>query len=92
MVTPDGLVLTADRVLAGVRSQHGAKVVRIWIEHPTLVHSDAATLTARYEEWQEADGVERGRVSTVVFGRDESLPYGLRWRTVHETWLPAQRP
>ena len=92
MVVPGGSTLAADQVLDRIRAGHGARHVEIWIENPVLLRADEATMTARYEEWQQADADPVGRISTVVFARDVSQPHGLRWLTVHETWLPAQRP
>lgn len=41
---------------------------------------------ATYEEWQGGEGrAARGRLSTVVFTRDDDAPNGLVWRHVHET-------
>ena len=92
MVTPQGDVLTRAQVLAGVRDGHGARHVRIWIEEPALLWDSASIVIARYQEWQQEAADPKGRVSTVVFERDGATPNGLRWLSVHETWLGAARP
>jgi hypothetical protein len=89
IVTPRGEALSCDDVLSGIRKRHDADAGRIWIEAPTLLLKTAAIVTARYEEWHQQGGDPEGRLSTVVFARDEATPNGLRWMTVHETWLGA---
>ena len=88
MVTPRGEALSCDDVLSGIRERHNADVGRIWIEAPTLLFKTAATVIARYQEWQQQGGDPEGRLS-IVFARDETTPNGLRWMTVHETRLEA---
>jgi len=60
---------------------------RIEIRNVQLIHATESTAIARYEEWQrkEQEGAEydSGRVSTVVFSREDRL----KWLHVHETWL-----
>jgi len=34
------------------------------------------------------DGVENGRLSSVLFQQQLNLPNNLLWLYVHETWLP----
>ena len=91
MVTPQGHVLTCIQVLAGVRNGHGARPGRIWIEEPVLLVDSASIVVARYQEWQQEAANTTGRLSTVVFERDGATPNGLRWLSVHETWLDADR-
>jgi hypothetical protein len=48
-----------------------------------------------YEEWQtdrHGDGVETGRLSTVLFREAPDAPGGVAWLHVHETWLPGHGP
>ena len=92
MAIPQGHVLACARVLAGVRNGHGARPGRIWIEEPALLFDSASLVVARYQEWQQEATDPEGRLSTVVFERDGATPNGLRWLSVHETWLGAGRP
>ncbi|MEX2500325.1 MAG: hypothetical protein WD397_15770 [Wenzhouxiangellaceae bacterium] len=90
IILPDARVLPRQTIVDAVRSQKGSDAqAELWIENVRLVHSEAEFLVATYEEWQGRAGNDaRGRLSTVVFTRDEDAPNGLAWRHVHETWLP----
>lgn len=89
IILPDARVLPRQEIIDAVRSQKGSDAqAELWIENVRLVHSEAEFLVATYEEWQGRAGHQaRGRLSTVVFTRDEDAPNGLIWRHVHETWL-----
>lgn len=87
MVTPRGQALSCEEVLSGIRDGHGGRAGRIWIEAPILLFETAEIVAARYQEWQQQGGDPEGRLSTVVFARDETRANGLRWMAVHETWL-----
>ena len=91
-VLPDADVLARETIIDAVRSQKGADTeAELWIENVRVVHSEAEFLIATYEEWQARAGRDaRGRLSTVVFTRDEEMPNGLVWRHVHETWLAGE--
>ena len=56
---------------------------RLLVDRPDVV-------VARYVEHHEATDAATDRLSTVVFERVQGSPNGLRWRTVHETWLPVE--
>jgi len=85
-VTTAGEMLGREAVVAGVRSAHGARPgLRIEIREPRLLQVWDDRRLAVYEEWQEdADG-RSGRISTVLFRRDDDGPNGLTWVHVHET-------
>lgn len=89
---PDASVLPRETIVEAVRSQKGSDTdAELWIENVRLVHSEATFLVATYEEWQGREGrAPRGRLSTVVFTRDDDAPNGLVWRHVHETWLSEE--
>lgn len=93
IVAPDGVERGRDVILDTVRAGRGSDVgARIWIEHVQIRHTLRETIVATYEEWRRSAGqTPKGRLSTVVFGRDESAPNGLVWLHVHETWLPATK-
>lgn len=90
IILPDASVLPRETIVDAVRSEKGSDTeAELWIENVRLVHSEAEFLVATYEEWQGGEGrAARGRLSTVVFTRDDDAPNGLVWRHVHETWLP----
>jgi len=90
IILPDASVLPREAIIDAVRARKGADAeAELWISNVRLVHSEAQFVVATYEEWQGRDGRDaRGRLSTVVFTRDDSMPNGLVWRHVHETWLP----
>lgn len=89
IILPDASILPRERILDAVRSQKGSDpVAELWIENVRLIHSEPEFVVATYEEWQGRQGQEaRGRLSTVVFTRNEDAPNGLVWMHVHETWI-----
>ena len=89
IIMPSGVELGMDSLSSAMRESFGKNPgFHIEIRNVQLIHSDANTAIASYEEWQrtEQGGLESvsGRVSTVVFSRGTAL----RWLHVHETWLP----
>jgi hypothetical protein len=92
MVTPEGVVVRRDELLPGFKNAHGsAPELTIEIVGVEVVHADATSVVAMYEEWQEGLAGRTGRRSTVLFERDPSAPYGLRCRHLHETWISRGR-
>ncbi|MET8332982.1 hypothetical protein ABZV14_02605 [Streptosporangium canum] len=86
---PDGSSLTRDQVLAWVEAAHGRTPgIGIRIREVELVAADGPLLVAAYQEWQRGTGADRNRRATAVFLRDPAAPHGLRWRHLHETWMP----
>jgi len=91
IIGPGGRALDRGTILDAVRRQHGADPeAAIEVRNVLLRMETESTAVFTYEEWQrQPDGSMRGRLSTVVFGRDARGLNGLRWRHVHETWLPV---
>ena len=89
IILPDASALPRQTIIDAVRSQKGSDpVAELWIENVRLIHSEPEFVVATYEEWQGRKGQEaRGRLSTVVFSRNENAPNGLVWMHVHETWI-----
>lgn len=92
IILPDASVLPRETIVEAVRSQKGSDAeAELWIENVRVIHSESEFVVATYEEWQGREGRDaRGRLSTVVFMRDEETPNGLIWRHVHETWLSVE--
>jgi len=94
LISPGGDLLARDDLLTALRERHGCHGPEagfdIWIRHDMCRHAQDRLALATYEEWQRLHGEERGRLSTVLFERDERAPNGLRWLHVHETWLPDE--
>ncbi|OLT17671.1 hypothetical protein BJF78_12630 [Pseudonocardia sp. CNS-139] len=88
MITPEGALVRRDDLLPGFKNAHGsAPELVIQIVGVRVVHADATTVVATYEEWQDGPAGRTGRRSTVVFERDVAAPHGLRSRHLHETWI-----
>ena len=92
IVNPAGVTSSRDEVEAAIVAAHGHSAdLRITISDARLLVDDGDTLVARYVENHELSSGSNHRLSTVVFRRDGGAPNGLRWCTVHETWLAATR-
>nr|WP_237534293.1 DUF4440 domain-containing protein [Streptomyces sp. SID3343] len=89
LTEPGGRTMDRDEVLKMIEGARGAVPgLRIAIEDVRVVAADGAFVAAAYRETQtRADGSGDVRAATVVFEREESAPYGLRWRHLHETWV-----
>ncbi len=94
IIGPGGQALDRGTILEAVRSRLGADPEAvIEVRNVVLRVETETTAVFTYEEWQrQPDGTMRGRLSTVVFARETQAPNGLRWRHVHETWLPMAAP
>ena len=89
IIMPSGVELDFATLSRAMKESFGQKPgFRIEIRNVRLVHVSETALVATYEEWQRDSRDESaggsGRLSTVVFDRRGSL----KWRHVHETWLP----
>jgi hypothetical protein len=88
MITPAGSLVHRDDLLPGFKNAHGsAPEISIEIVDVTVVHADATSVVATYEEWQDGPAGRTGRRSTVLFERDGAARHGLRSRHLHETWI-----
>ena len=90
IVGPHGETSSRDETLAMVRQGHAhtSDMTIRCVDH-RLLHADGDTVVATYvEEHHWADGRANRRLATVVFTADASMPNGLRWVRVHETWVP----
>lgn len=93
LVSPDGMVLEREPLLASLRPMHGSHGAEagfnIGIRNFTCRHVGTRSVIVTYEEWQTLHGEEKARISTAVFERNPAMPNRVRWLAVHETWLPA---
>ena len=90
MITPAGSLVHREDLLPGFKNAHGSMPeLMIEISNVRVVHADAATVVAMYEEWQDGPAGRTGRRSTIVFERDADAPHGLRSKHLHETWITS---
>ena len=91
-IPPAGVQLGLTDLISWIKTAHGSNTdFRIAIRN-VKVHCVMPThVLATYEEWQRnainSTPPDNGRIATVLFERGE----GLRWRHIHETWLPAEQ-
>jgi hypothetical protein len=91
IVSPRGTAVPREALLRGLYEMHGELPVEIRIDAARARTIAPGVWLASYEEWQRAgDGEWRGRHSTAVMTVDLAAPGDLRWRHVHETWLPDE--
>ena len=92
IVAPTGQLTDLDKLTQQLQEAYGrSNQLRIWIDNYKLRRIDGYTALATYEEWQQlADEAPYGRLSTVVFLENRTLPNRLEWFHVHETWI--QKP
>jgi len=89
MVAPNGRSVTITNLQPALRQRHNSwQNGRIWIENVRVHWQKGELLLVVYEEWQAVDGLENGRLSSVLFQQQLNLPNNLLWLYVHETWLP----
>jgi len=92
LVSPGGVVLARAALLESLRPLHGQHApdvgFRISIRGFTCRRIGSETILVTYEEWQSANGAEKGRLSTALFERNPAMPNRVQWMHVHETWLP----
>jgi len=90
MVPPNGRFISRAPLLDGLRCSYGRSRQspgRIWIENFVTRQTGSDWLLATYEEWQSFDDQTSSRLSTVLFQENDTVPNGLIWLHVHETWL-----
>ena len=92
IVGPHGVESSRVETVDSIRAGHGhSSHLRITVTEARLISDDDDTVTARYVENHELADRTNHRLSTVVFVRSADAPNGLRWRTVHETWIESLR-
>ena len=89
MIGPDGRTSNVQQVRSFVEAAYGRRPTEFRIRNVAV---RPRTSVCTYEEWQIADGITTGRISTAVMMPEPAMPNGLRWMHLHETWLPDARP
>jgi hypothetical protein len=102
LVIPEGRIIRRAELISSLRNRHGARSEAldestsddfdIWIDSIEIQIEDGDLVVATYEEWQriepeDGETEEKGRISSVVFTRNDDMPHGLGWQHLHETWL-----
>lgn len=95
IINPAGQSSSRDGIIARLKGAHGfqsaaAKPMRVWVDNVNSRPLSSGLYLVTYEEWQEVEGVTRGRLSTAIFSSKTGTPNGVQWRHVHETWLPEE--
>lgn len=89
IVSPSGRGMHRAELLESLRATHGADPgarIRVADFRGREVGEDL--FLATYEEWQARPTGEKGRLSSVLFGREQGAPNGVAWLHLHECWLP----
>lgn len=93
-ISPSGERRERRAVLEAVWGRHGSyrearRSFRIRIENLESRFRGPGLCLVTYDEWQELDGIPRGRASSALFREREGTPQGVEWLHLHETWLPV---
>jgi len=92
MITPEGARVNRTDVLEQIQSAHAGRAqdgtFQIRVKNITSRLLGENMFVATYEEWQQAQGKTRGRISTVIFRRTDGAANGVEWVQLQETWLP----
>ncbi|MGI9605191.1 MAG: DUF4440 domain-containing protein [Acidimicrobiales bacterium] len=88
MIDPRGGRHDRATIIAMIEHARGSEdSVRIRVSDHQLVAASGEVLVGRYVEHHEDSSDPSRRVSTVVFELSAAAPNGVRWRSVHETFL-----
>lgn len=93
IIDPDSSQIGREPIVEAIRHAHGRwheAPGKIRIENFRLHHAGGGYALATYEEWHDLPGGGNGRLSSVLFGEDESAPNGLVWLHLHEVWLEPE--
>ena len=89
-IGPDGAEADRAGTIAAVTGGHAhTSSLKITITDARLLVDSSDVVICRYVENHELADRTNHRVSTVVFSKDADGSNGLKWRAVHETWLPG---
>ena len=90
IISPRGNTLDREGIVHAIESSSGSSPdFEIWIEDVEGVVDDQNFVMVEYTECQRVSDKVTKRRTSVLFRKVESLPNGLEWVHVHETWLPG---
>jgi hypothetical protein len=92
IVTPDdGRIINRDSIISHVRANHSCfhGDFTIEIEDVRPGWEAAGVVVVTYIEAQCRAGVWTRRRASALFTESSSMPNGVEWRHLHETWLQA---
>lgn len=92
IITPEAQKIRKVQLLEMIESGYSkfdtqSDQYNIWIEEVNSRQVTSNTFLSTYKEWQNINGTEQARLSTVLFQQKDDLPNGLLWQHVHETWF-----
>ena len=92
IISPFGTKTNRSALMEKLRNAYGLKSgsekkYRIWIENVHTRKLEDNLFLITYKEWQEVDGVTKGRLSTAILKENSTNPNKIEWLHVHETWL-----
>ena len=94
IITPEAQMIRKKQLIEMIESGYGqfgtqSDQYKIWIEDVDSRKVSPDTFLSTYKEWQNINGAEQARQSTVFFQLENSQPNGLLWQHVHETWISS---
>ncbi|MHA1976264.1 MAG: hypothetical protein ACW98I_05125 [Candidatus Hodarchaeales archaeon] len=92
LISPDGRKRSKNEIIQEVWDAYGSRdpqnnPMKIWIENYVYQGEFDSIYIINYEEWQNNNSNNKGRVSTAIFKKASNLYNNLSWLHVHETWL-----
>lgn len=88
IVSPDGIITPADKLLIGIRAMHGkVSDFKLWVENLQSRPLGGGIQLVTYEEWQTRGEETTARVSSALFRPNSTVPNSAEWLHVHETWI-----
>jgi hypothetical protein len=104
LINPQGVLTPRGPLIEALKGAYGCRqgqVFRIECKHVQVVSydKDGSTYLVMYEEWQQVQETLTARIVSAWFQEekgnnndDEKVDSVLKWRHVHETWMPGMSP
>ena len=89
IVGPNGQAHGREDIVRLVEERFGSYNVAISTSDASVAAAEPV-IVGSYREHQEFQGDTTHRVATVVMVQDDSIGTGMRWLSVHETWITDQ--
>jgi hypothetical protein len=95
LIFPTGELLERENVKKRVYQAHGLessnpRYFRIWIDKVRCRFEWDDRCLMTFEEWHEDNGSISARLSSAWFRVESTMPNGVQWLHLHETWLPGK--